>query len=157
MEKNNLTKRFAQRLIESMNAAGFTSNRSTVGVDVYKLADITGYSSVICRKYLKGEAIPEPTKLIDIAEALKVSPGWLLFGDPNKHSAFAQENICLSRNLLAYIFECAAPLYQINRSKEEIANFLVELACDVSQIEADELQSKKIIDLALSSVTQFAR
>lgn len=157
MEKVDLTKQFAQRLIQSMNAAGFTSNRSTVGVDVYKLAEITGYSSVICRKYLKGEAIPEPTKLIDIAKAMNVSPGWLLFGDFGKHSAFSQENTCLSNNLLQYIFACAEPLYHMGRPKEEIAGFLMELVNDISQINADETQSKKIIDLAISSITQFAR
>ncbi|WP_367607912.1 helix-turn-helix domain-containing protein [Legionella sp. W05-934-2] len=157
MGKVDLSKQFAQRLIQSMNAAGFTSNRSTVGVDVYKLAEITGYSSVICRKYLKGEAIPEPTKLMAIADALNVSPGWLLFGDPDKDTRFSNDNAIISKNLLQYLFECAHPLYHVGRSPDEIAHFLVELVNDISQIKADEDQSKKIIDLAIASVTQFAR
>ena len=60
MEKVNLTKQFAYRLRDAMIAAGFNSQRSTSGVCIHKLAEITGYSVQICRKYLRGEAIPEP-------------------------------------------------------------------------------------------------
>ncbi len=85
MEKVDLTQQFAYRLRDAMIAAGFNSQRSTSGVSIHKLAEITGYSVQICRKYLRGEAIPEPLKLVEIAERLNVSAGWLLFGDA--HSA----------------------------------------------------------------------
>src|SRR5580692_1281071 len=81
MEKVDLTKQFSYRLRDAMIAAGFNSQRSTSGVCIHKLAEITGYSVQICRKYLRGEAIPEPLKLAEIAAKLHVSPGWLLFGD----------------------------------------------------------------------------
>lgn len=140
-----------------MNAAGFTSSRSTVGVDVNRLAEITGYSSVICRKYLKGQAIPEPTKMIDIAQALNVSPGWLLFGDQQICKNVDNTYISINKNLLEYLFNQAEILYHVGRPKEEIAQFLMELVNDVREISADEVQSKKIIDLAISSVTHFSR
>jgi len=152
-----LSIQFSQRLIQAMNAAGFTSNRSTVGVDVNRLAEITGYSSVICRKYLKGQAIPEPTKMIDIAQALNVSPGWLLFGDQQICKNVDNTYISINKNLLEYLFNQAEILYHVGRPKEEIAQFLMELVNDVREISADEVQSKKIIDLAISSVTHFSR
>src|SRR5215207_3682155 len=102
MEKVNLTKQFAYRLRDAMLAAGFNSQRSTSGVCIHKLAEITGYSVQICRKYLRGEAIPEPVKLIEIAKKLQVSPGWLLFGDAYNDSCISQEMLTIRRNLLHY-------------------------------------------------------
>ena len=87
MEKVNLTKQFAYRLNrDAMINAGFNSQRSTSGVCIHKLAEITGYSLQICRKYLRGEAIPEPIKLVEIAAKTDVSPGSLLFGDAHDDS-----------------------------------------------------------------------
>ncbi|CEG55810.1 helix-turn-helix domain-containing protein [Legionella fallonii] len=156
MEKVNLTKQFAYRLRDAMIAVGFNSQRSTSGVCIHKLAEITGYSVQICRKYLRGEAIPEPVKLMEIAEKLQVSPGWLLFGDAHNDQGIAQNKITISKNLLHYIFTRAACLYNGDLEKQEIPNFLMELINDISLINANEEQSKKIIDLALSSVKHFS-
>lgn len=155
MEKVDLTKQFAFRLRDAMIAAGFNSHRSTSGVCIHKLAEITGYSLQICRKYLRGEAIPESTKLIEIAEKLHVSPGWLLFGDSHNASPFSDEKITISRNLIHYIFTQAGNLYNSLRLSDEAPDFLLELIHDLSQINASEEQSKKIIDLALASVRHF--
>jgi len=156
MEKVNLTKQFAYRLRDAMIAAGFNSQRSTSGVCIHKLAEITGYSVQICRKYLRGEAIPEPVKLIDIAAKLHVSPGWLLFGDAHDDLNISQNKLTLSKNLLHYIFTRAECLYNGALKEQEIPDFLMELINDISQINASEEQSKKIIDLALSSVKHFS-
>lgn len=155
MEKVDLTKQFAYRLRDTLIAAGFNSQRSTSGVDIHKLAEITGYSLQICRKYLKGEAIPEPKKLVQIAAQLNVSPGWLLFGDSHNDKQRAKDEIAIKKKLLRYIFSEAKTLYTIAASDSDAADFLLDLACDVSQINADEEQSKKIIDLALSSIRHF--
>lgn len=156
MEKVDLTKQFAYRLRDAMIAAGFNSQRSTSGVSIHKLADITGYSVQICRKYLRGEAIPEPLKLMEIAAKLQVAPGWLLFGDAHNDASVSQNNLSISRNLLHYIFTRAACLYNGNLLGLEVPDFLMELIHDVSLINASEEQSKKIIDLALSSVKHFS-
>jgi transcriptional regulator with XRE-family HTH domain len=156
MEKVDLTKQFSYRLRDAMIAAGFNSRRSITGVSIHKLAEITGYSAQICRKYLRGEAIPEPIKLVEIAVKLQVSPGWLLFGDIYNGSAALSDKIAISKNLLHYIFTRAGCLYNVPRLEDEIPGFLIELIHDVSQINASEEQSKKIIDLALSSVKHFS-
>jgi hypothetical protein len=157
METVDLTKQFAYRLRDSLIAAGIYSSRSTSGVDIHRLAEITGYSPQICRKYLRGQALPEPKKLVEIAAELHVSPGWLLFGDRYNDTNESPDKITLSRNLLRYIFERAETLYTGIRTKNEVSDFLMELAIDISQINASEEQSKKIIDLALSSATHFSR
>ncbi|MFI4918624.1 MAG: helix-turn-helix domain-containing protein [Legionellales bacterium] len=156
MEKVNLTKQFAYRLRDAMIAAGFNSQRSASGVSIHKLAEITGYSLQICRKYLRGEALPDPGKLMEIATKLHVSAGWLLFGDAHNDVGNSQHKIIISKNLLHYIFTRAACLYTGNLMEHEVPGFLLELINDVSLINASEEQSKKIIDLALSSVTHFS-
>ncbi|KTD14680.1 putative transcriptional regulator [Legionella gratiana] len=155
MEKTNLAKQFADRLRDAMVAAGYNSQRSTSGVCIHKLSEITGYSLQICRKYLRGKAIPEPIKLVDIAAKLKVSPGWLLFGDPINGPGIVEDKISINKNVLHYIFVKASSLYNSTLSEPEISRFLLELINDVSLINADEDQSKKIIDLALTSVKHF--
>lgn len=157
MEKVDLTKQFAYRLRDTLIAAGFNSERSTSGVDIHKLAEITGYSPQICRKYLKGHALPEPAKLVEIAEQLRVSPGWLLFGDRSEDNNLSPNKLTISRDLIRYIFERAYTLYNSERTQDEVSEFLMELANDVSQINATDAQSKKIIDLALSSAIHFSR
>ncbi len=156
MEKVDLTKQFSYRLRDAMIAAGFNSNRSTSGVSIHKLVEITGYSLQICRKYLRGEAIPEPVKLVEIASKLQVSPGWLLFGDSHNDSFIARNKIIISKNLLLYILSEAANLYNAPNLVNDVPDFLLELINDVSQINTNEDQSKKIIDLALSSVKHFS-
>ena len=156
MEKVNLTKQFSYRLRDAMIAAGFNSQRSTSGVCIHKLAEITGYSVQICRKYLRGEAIPEPVKLIEIAAKLHVSPGWLLFGDAHNDLNISQNKLTISKNLLHYIFTRAACLYNVELQEQEVPDFLMDLINDISLINANEEQSKKIIDLALSSVKHFS-
>jgi transcriptional regulator with XRE-family HTH domain len=156
MEKVDLTKQFAYRLRDAMIAAGFNSQRSTSGVCIHKLSEITGYSLQICRKYLRGEAIPEPLKLVEIAAKLNVSPGWLLFGESHNDQNITQNKILISKILLRYIFTKAASLYNGALGEQEVTDFLMELAHDVSMINANEEQSKKIIDLALASVKHFA-
>ncbi len=155
MEKVDLTKQFAYRLRDAMIAAGFNSGRSTSGVSIHKLAEITGYSLQICRKYMRGEAIPEPVKLMEIAARLQVAPGWLLFGDAHNDALLGQNKITISKNLLRYIFTKASCLYNSQIMEQEVPDFLLDLINDVSLINATEEQSKKIIDLAFSSLTHF--
>ena len=155
MEKVDLTKQFAYRLRDAMLDAGFNSQRSTSGVSIHKLAEITGYSLQICRKYLRGEAIPEPVKLVEIASKLNVSAGWLLFGDSHDDLGLEKEKICIHKNLLHYVFTKASCLYNTSLEKHEVSSFLMELIQDISLINATEEQSKKIIDLALASIKHF--
>jgi transcriptional regulator with XRE-family HTH domain len=156
MEKNKLINQFAERLRVSLIDGDYGSNRSAYGVNVNKFARMVGYSPQICRRYLRGEAIPEPNKLAEIAKELKVSPGWLLFGDCHTSNSDDENKITINKDLLHYIFTHANNLYSSeNTQREMLPKFLLELINNVSQIKADHEQSKKIIDLALFSVKTF--
>jgi transcriptional regulator with XRE-family HTH domain len=156
MDKFDLGKQFSYRLHDAMLAAGYNSERSTSGVCIHKLAEITGYSLQICRKYLKGQAIPEPAKLVDIAEKLQVSPGWLLFGDDLTLQQPGKNKICISKDILHYIFSQAAYLYNDYGKENNVPDFLMDLINDICLINGSEEQTKKIIDLSMSSVKHFA-
>lgn len=156
MEKSKLTHQFADRLRISLIKSEYSSSRSPYGVNINKFAKMTGYSPQICRRYLRGEAIPEPSKLAEIATELNVSPGWLLFGDCHTSITEDENKITINRDLLHYIFTHANNLYTSENSQKEILpKFLLELTNNVSQINADHEQSKKIIDLALFSLKAF--
>lgn len=156
MKKNNLVEQFADRLRLSLINADYGSTRSATGVNILKFANMIGYSSQICRKYLRGQAIPEPVKLLEIAEKLNVSPGWLLFGDSHTKNTKEENKITINKDLLHYIFSHANILYSNQHTKKEtLPAFLLELTHNVSQIKADNEESKKIIDLALYSVHHF--
>jgi len=156
MEKNNLIKQFASRLKDTLIAANYRSSRSTSGVDIHRFAEMTGYSPQICRKYLRGQAIPEPNKLAEIAATLNVSPGWLLFGDSHSNDVNEEHKITISKDLLHYIFTHANRLYHEEPSNQDgLPQFLLDLTLDVSQINVNDEQSKKIIDLALYSIKRF--
>ena len=122
---------------------------------IHKLAEITGYSIQICRKYLRAEALPETLMLLNIAKALDVTPGWLLFGAYHHDAATNATGFFIQKKLLFYIFKQARALYNCPDFDDEIADFLVTLAEDVSQITSDEAQAKKIIDLGLQSAMHF--
>lgn len=155
MANINLKKQFAERLRQAMISSGFTSARSIYGVDVKKLAEITNYSIQICRKYLRGEAMPEFSKLMEIADELKVSPGWLAFGDSlNKLTEF-KEHVLISKEALSYVFMKALSLQNYQWTQTGVSNFLIELINSLSIINGSEEQSTKIIDLAFSSGMYF--
>lgn len=155
MDKENFALQFAQRLKEALIQAGFSSARSTSGVDIHQLTRITGHSPQICRKYLSGQALPEPAKLVDIAVALNVAPGWLLFGDEGPREITPPFTI--KKTLIHYVFEKAHALFNGQRTKQDVSSFLIGLAEEVSLMQATDEQSKQIIDLTLESVTHFKR
>jgi transcriptional regulator with XRE-family HTH domain len=155
MEKTALIKQFAHRLRDTMIARGYHSVRSTSGVDIHKLVEMTGHTPQICRKYLSGQVIPEPAKLTELAAKLNVSPGWLLFGNSHSNNDDLDNKITISKDLLHYIFAHANQLYTAQASDREIPDFLLDLTRDICQIETSDEQSKKIIDLALLSAKHF--
>lgn len=155
MKKIQIAEQFSKRLYDAMLKAGHHASRSSSGVDIHALVEITGYSSQICRKYLRGEAIPEPSKLLKIANALNISAGWLLFGETHTPLPPPDNYLLLNKTLLHYLLTRAAPIYLTEPDNPEVPDFLTALAEDISQITANEEQSKRIIDLALSSATRF--
>ena len=151
MNKNNITASFAERLRTSLINAGYQSSRTASGAHVIRFAQAIGYSPQICRKYLRGEAIPEPQKLYEIAAHLNVAPGWLLFGDSHAKEDLQTNKITISKNLLHHLFKHISELCSPMSGPQYLPQFWLELTQDIQELNTDEEQSKKIIDLALSS------
>ncbi|PJD92573.1 MAG: transcriptional regulator [Legionella sp.] len=154
MEKPHFNQQFASRLRTALIAKGYSSSRSPSGVHVQRFATMTGHSLQICRKYLRGQAIPESNKLIEIAMQLDVTPGWLLFGDCHSTHVTEPNKITINKELLHYIYHHVCALYHPQTPN---ADFFIELTQDVSQMSDDPEQSKKIIDLALFSAKHFVK
>ena len=152
IEKSTFNQLFAERLRISLLEAGYHSQRSTSGVDIHKLAQITEYSPQICRKYLRGQAIPEPAKLIQIAAKLNVSPGWLLFGDTDRENCTATDTIIINGKLLYYIFAKSLSLYDPQNTPAGFADLLLKISKEVGQLGVSLEQAKMVIDLALSTL-----
>lgn len=151
--RSDLNQQFAVRLRDALLAKGYHSARSPSGIHIQRFADLTGHSLQICRKYLRGQAIPESPKLLEIATHLDVSPGWLLFGDCHGHHHAETNKITINKDLLHYIYTHVSALQQPQPSQAEFCSqFFMTLIQDISQISDDLEQSKKIIDLAVSTL-----
>ena len=144
MIKNNITIAFATRLRNALLSAGFQSQRSMSGVDILKFAQAIQHTPQICRKYLRGETIPEPQKLSEIAQMLNVSPGWLLFGDSHSQQDHENNKITISKNILHHLFSHISLLCSPNNASEVLPNFWLELTEDLQEFENNEEKSKKI-------------
>lgn len=153
--KSDLNQQFAARLRDALLAKGYHSARSPSGIHIQKFADLTGHSVQICRKYLRGQSIPDSPKLIEIAAQLEVSPGWLLFGDCHGRHDGQAHKITINRDLLHYIYTHFSALHPPDPIQADFfSEFFVNLVHDVCAISDDLEQSKKIIDLALATLCQ---
>lgn len=155
MIKNSITVSFAERLRSSLINAGFNSSRSATGVDILKFAKTISHTPQICRKYLRGETIPEPAKLAEIASHLNVSPGWLLFGESHGKQDKESNKITINKNILHHLFIHINQLYSKDGAYEALPNFWLELTEDLQDFSSQEDKSKKIIDIALSAFKHF--
>ena len=143
---------FASRLIQTLKDKGHTASRSPNGICMRTLAEFTGVSEQICRRYIRGVALPDYEKVKQLAKHLDVNPGWLLFGeDTNSTSEHA-----LNETLLHYILKHSHHLHPTTEgSNDDYATFVLGLAKEVSEINTSEDNLIKIIDLALGSISSY--
>ncbi|MDP3559286.1 MAG: helix-turn-helix transcriptional regulator [Legionellaceae bacterium] len=146
-------KDFSNRLIESMKANGYAVSRSPSGICMRTLAKFAGASEQICRRYIRGEALPDYEKILRIAHHLNTAPGYLLFGDPvNTKSTVIEDD------LLHYILSKSYHLYREETGNtDDYANFVLELIRDVREIDTSKENLEKIINLAVSSISSYKR
>ena len=145
---------FSKRLIETMKSKGYTASRSPSGICMKTLAQFVNASEQICRRYIRGDVLPDYEKILRLSEHLNTSPGWLLFGD-NDHLK-TQIPPAIDDSLLHYILKKSYPLYREEiGSTDDYADFVLELVRDVRDIETSKENSEKIIDLAVSSISSY--
>lgn len=142
---------FANRLIETLKDKGYTLTRSPNGICMKTLAEFTGASEQICRRYIRGDALPDYEKVKKLANSLQVSPGWLLFGQED-----ASRNTQFEENILHYILKHSHCLYPVSQNgNSDYANFVLGLFREVLSIDTAENTLLKIIDLAIGSISLY--
>lgn len=144
-------KDFSDRLIQTMKLRGFSASRSPHGICMKSLSTFTLASEQICRRYIRGEALPSYEKIINIAKELNVSPGWLLFGDEKDKT----KNRIIDEELLAYILKSTHPLFP-NQS-EDFSEFVIGLLKDIKDIHTSDENIYKLIDLAVGSIASYQK
>lgn len=148
-------KDFSKRLIEAMKCKEHVASRSPSGICIQTLSLFAGASEQICRRYIRGDALPDYEKIKNIAYKLNVSPGWLLFGEEgNPHSS--QETKQIDEDLLHFILRKSHHLYQQEKGNtDDYADFVVGLIRDVREIDTSKENLQKIINLAISSISSY--
>src|SRR3990167_7030253 len=131
-------KKFSTRLIDAMKLNGHTASRSPNGVCMRALAEFAGASEQICRRYVRGAALPDYDKVINIAACLNVSPGWLLFGEQEQSSVIPQSNT-IHDDLMHYIIDRSQELYQEDAGDmDDYADFVMGLIREVREIDTSQ-------------------
>jgi hypothetical protein len=144
---------FANRLIQTLKDKGHSASRSPSGICIKTLAGFTGASEQICRRYIRGDALPDYQKVKQLGMHLQVNPGWLLFGDDTDTVQSANKS---DDALLHYILKKSHYLYPTSQNNnDEYADFVLELIKEVREIDTSENNLLKIIDLAISSISSY--
>lgn len=147
---------FSHQLIVAMHRAGFHSSRSPSGICIKKLAEITNTSPQICRRYIRGETLPDYDKILKIAETLNVSPGELLFGELNNRCFRRHDYITIHKEIMMYFFlKMGEYVPYLFKESDSTPDFLMSLLTEIAAIETNEAGLKRILDLAFSSLETF--
>ena len=157
LEREHFVRGFARRLTALMQQENLGSSKSKAGVKITKLAEIGGCSHQMARRYVLGEALPDVDVTYKIAKWLKVSPGWLLYGEeddiPNN---IGQKNLIqIEPDLLEYILSKCASLFDITKNKQELISYIMDIIHDATHIEAEPKEIIKVIDMSINSITRF--
>ena len=147
-------KEFSNRLIETMKKKGYITTRSPSGICITTLARLADVSEQICRRYIRGDALPDYETANNIALHLNVSPGWLLFGEVEKN---LQKPIkFIEDEVLHYILKKSYFLYQHkNETQNDYADFILKLIQEIREIDTSIDNLKKIIDLTINSISSY--
>lgn len=159
MERVEFAINFSKRLIHVMQNKGFGSERSKAGIRVKKLAEVTGCSYQMARKYALGEAMPELHIIHIIAQWLDISAGWLLFGEkeiitPDRKSVTLIE---IEAEILQYVLKKCFHLFSSSNTDGDIVGYIVDVVYDASHLNTDKETLFKIIDMMTNSTTKFSQ
>ncbi|WP_160116133.1 helix-turn-helix domain-containing protein [Legionella busanensis] len=157
MERDYFVAGFARRLTNLMKQANLISSTAKAGVKISKLAEVSGCSHQMARRYVLGEALPDIDITYKIAKWLNVSPGWLLFGEETEipNNLNQKDLIQIEPDLLEYILRKSTILFDVAKDKEELVQFIMDIINDAIRIEADKKEILKIIDISINSALRF--
>jgi transcriptional regulator with XRE-family HTH domain len=157
LEREHFVQGFARRLTMLMKQANLISTVSKAGVKISALAAICGCSHQMARRYVLGDALPEIDVTYKIAKWLKVSPGWLLFGEDTEVPNNIKETnlIQIEPDLFEYILTKSTMLFEVTKDAKELVHFIMDSVNDATHIKADKEALMKIIDISVNSAMRF--
>ncbi len=140
-----------------MKQANLISSASKAGVKISVLAEVCGCSHQMARRYVLGDALPEVDITYKIAKWLKVSPGWLLFGEDSQiPNHISQDNLIqIEPDLFEYILTKSTMLLELTKDPKELVHFIMDSVNDATHIKADKEELMKIIDISVNSAMRF--
>ena len=154
MTKKAYNLEFAERLRRIMIKKGHISQTSACGVSPTALSRGIGCFMEMALRYLDGRSIPTPEVTLKIAKWLEVEPAYLLFGEQETIRKCANQ-IIIDKEIISYTFKRIIPLIKKSENESEIIDFFNSLLSDVSLINLENTELKKVIDLALKSTSFF--
>jgi len=156
MTKNDIAKRFSERLAQIMCRKGYYSNRPKGGIDINALASIAGCSYQMARKYALGQVLPDILTIENIADHLSCHPATLLFDEDFSYQTDikkSSETMVIDKCTLEYILNKSLILLEISNNKKEIISFIIDVIYEASHLHVDQKTLHKIIEMMISSAT----
>lgn len=162
LKRNELLKKFSQRLIKSLKSKGLESVRSNTEVRVAELSKVCECSHQMARRYVIGDALPDIEILVKMAIWLEVSPSWLLFGEEKNFNNLnnledANKVINIEENILEYILIKMTPLFSTSTNHLELIAYIMDIINDVNNLKVDKPTLLKIIDISIQSALRFKK
>lgn len=154
MSKKTSNQEFSERLREIMIKKGHASRTAACGVSPAALSKAIGCFTEMALRYLDGRSIPAPDVILKIAEWLEVDPAYLLFGKQENQCTFPNK-IHIDKDIIDYTLKKIIPLIKTSNNELEIVNFFSSILSDVSLINMENDELKKVVDLAVKSTSFF--
>jgi transcriptional regulator with XRE-family HTH domain len=152
IKKYNLE--FSERLREIMLKKGYGSRSAAHGVSPIAISKAIGCYNEMSLRYLDGRSVPTPDIALKISEWLEISPAYLLFGEQeNKHSF--DNKIHIDKDIIEYTLKKIIPLIKQSNNESEIISFFNSILSDISLINMDNDELKKVVNLAVKSTSFF--
>jgi transcriptional regulator with XRE-family HTH domain len=152
IKKYNLE--FSERLREIMLKKGYGSCSAAHGVSPIAISKAIGCYNEMSLRYLDGRSVPTPEIALKIAEWLEISPAYLLYGEAESTHSL-DNKIFIDKDIIEYTLKKMIPLIKKSNDELEIISFFNSLLSDVSLINMENDELKKVVDLAIKSTAFF--
>lgn len=133
---------------------GHASRTATCGVSPAALSKAIDCYTEMALRYLDGRSIPAPDVVLKIADWLEVDPAYLLFGKQENQFMFLNK-ILIDKDIIDYTLKKIIPLIKQTNNELEIVSFFSSILSDVSLINMENDELKKVVDLAVKSTSFF--
>ncbi len=154
MDKKAYNLEFSERLREIMIKKGHASRTASCGVSPASLSKAVGCYTEMALRYLDGRSVPSPENALKIAEWLEIDPAYLLFGKQENQYPFPNK-ILIDKDIIDYTLKKIIPLIKKSNNELEIVSFFSSILSDVSLINMENDELKKVVDLAVKSTSFF--